>query len=61
MPHIGLPHKEPVIRVNKENTNPTGAMHLADISANGFFQIKKIIEEIAREKYKIDANQAEGT
>ena len=61
VPHIGLPHNDPVISVNKEKINPTGAMLLPQISANGCFQIKYTAEEIAKEKYKIEASQADGT
>ena len=40
VPHIGLPHNEPVIKVNKENKAPIGAIERDIISAKGCFQTK---------------------
>ena len=37
VPHIGFPHKEPVIKVKTENISPIGAIAFAIKSASGCF------------------------
>ena len=61
VPHIGLPHIEPVNSVSSANTAPIGAIDLDKMSASGCLQTIKKKEHKASKKYENKESHALGT
>ena len=61
VPHIGLPHIEPVNNVSNANTAPIGAMDLDKMSASGCLQTIKKKEHKASKRYENKESHALGT
>jgi len=61
VPHIGLPHIEPVNSVSSANTAPIGAIDLDKMSASGCLQTIKKKEHKASKRYENKESHALGT